>query len=537
MKKLISIALSVAVILTQLSCLVPAYADDLSQAVKTMYSCDSVRYGNSPNTELDYDGVGADTRLRSYANTGAVDVIPLNSLGMKSYGTIKIVNNSKTFKYCVLAGNEYWCSTGASLWCEPNSTVSFAIPQYSVGIGISATIDGVTEFYPSQLDLQNLHLYYKGEEVDYLSVLSRFADEDSQKQNANAYATLGHNFDDPSLQALAVNKFGILGLDVNVNITKDGVPINVHDTVIVRDGKNYNVSVMTYDELVANGLYFQKIETLLSSYNPGDFLCYLDLKCSGNQAVKYVLPMVEQMGWLNSTVFGTERLNNLQTINQSYPNANLLCYGGAHTSWSDETISAFSALRTNSNKLFLVVGPACKEYYKLNELAKTFDYTSTVLLSYNLETGFLNARQIVDFCNSHSSNCMISTGNFAMIRTDLIYRRWNGNLDWQIEDLTTPTITPPKKSVIKNCKSSKKRITVNWKKVKGAKGYQIQCGENKKFTKSRTRTIKNSKARSTVFKSLKKNKKYYVRVRAYKIDYNDKKVYGKWSKVVAIKAK
>lgn len=43
-------------------------------------------------------------------------------------------------------------------------------------------------------------------------------------------------------------------------------------------------------------------------------------------------------------------------------------------------------------------------------------------------------------------------------------------------------------------------------------------------------------AKKKTVKNLKKNKKYYVCVRAYKF-VNGKKVYGKWSKVKSVKTK
>lgn len=94
-------------------------------------------------------------------------------------------------------------------------------------------------------------------------------------------------------------------------------------------------------------------------------------------------------------------------------------------------------------------------------------------------------------------------------------------------------ITKPAKVkliVAKNQKS--KKISLKWKKISGAKGYQIQYATNKKFKSKKTKTT--TKLRYTI-KKLKKKKTYYVRVRAYKS--SKKKVYGKWSNVKKIKVK
>lgn len=84
-----------------------------------------------------------------------------------------------------------------------------------------------------------------------------------------------------------------------------------------------------------------------------------------------------------------------------------------------------------------------------------------------------------------------------------------------------------KKPVIKKVKK-KKTVTIQWKKVKGAKGYQLQYAVSKKFKK--TKTIKTGKTKY-VWKKGKKGKIYYVRVRAYVVK-GKKTVYSKWSKVV-----
>lgn len=88
-----------------------------------------------------------------------------------------------------------------------------------------------------------------------------------------------------------------------------------------------------------------------------------------------------------------------------------------------------------------------------------------------------------------------------------------------------------KKLKVKNKK--KKSVTLSWKKVVGAKGYWLQYATNKKFKKKKSKFVK--KTKYTV-KKLKRKKKYYFRVRAYKLD-GKKKVYGKWSGVKKVKIK
>ena len=99
------------------------------------------------------------------------------------------------------------------------------------------------------------------------------------------------------------------------------------------------------------------------------------------------------------------------------------------------------------------------------------------------------------------------------------------------------SVAKPKSVSPKKVKSAKKAVSVEWKKVGGIKGYQIQVATDKKFKKNKkTVTVKKQKTTKTTVKKLKAKKKYYVRVRTYKI-VNGKKVYSSWSKVKSVKTK
>lgn len=98
------------------------------------------------------------------------------------------------------------------------------------------------------------------------------------------------------------------------------------------------------------------------------------------------------------------------------------------------------------------------------------------------------------------------------------------------------TLAPNKVNAptLKNSKS--KQLTVSFKKVANAKGYEITYSTNKKFKKSTTKTTTVTKT-STALKKLKKGKTYYVKVRAYVKNPSNKKVYGAYSAVKTIKIK
>ena len=98
----------------------------------------------------------------------------------------------------------------------------------------------------------------------------------------------------------------------------------------------------------------------------------------------------------------------------------------------------------------------------------------------------------------------------------------------------TVKVKAPSKVKLTSAKNGKgKKLTVKWKKVTGAKGYQLQYAMNKKFKKKKS--VQTKKTKYTI-KKLKKKKTYYIRVRAYKMN-GRKKVYGKWSTVKKVKIK
>lgn len=79
-------------------------------------------------------------------------------------------------------------------------------------------------------------------------------------------------------------------------------------------------------------------------------------------------------------------------------------------------------------------------------------------------------------------------------------------------------------------RTSPTKIKVTYQKVEDAKGYQIKYSRNKNFKSGTSKTVSTT-AVSKTLSGLKKNKKYYVKVRAYKLDSAGKKVYSKYCSV------
>lgn len=99
-------------------------------------------------------------------------------------------------------------------------------------------------------------------------------------------------------------------------------------------------------------------------------------------------------------------------------------------------------------------------------------------------------------------------------------------------------VSAPAKTAIKKLKNRKgRKVQVKFKEVAGADGYEIAYSTGVNFGKKKT-TVKSYNAAKNVrtVKKLKKGKRYFVKVRAYKMNGTEK-VHGKWSQVKVVKIK
>lgn len=99
-------------------------------------------------------------------------------------------------------------------------------------------------------------------------------------------------------------------------------------------------------------------------------------------------------------------------------------------------------------------------------------------------------------------------------------------------------IVKPGTTKITKVTAKKKALTIKWKKKSGVAGYEVQVSLKKNFKKiAKKTTVKGYKKVSTTIKKLKSGKKYYVRIRTYKV-VNGVKVTSNWVKFKkAVKAK
>lgn len=93
--------------------------------------------------------------------------------------------------------------------------------------------------------------------------------------------------------------------------------------------------------------------------------------------------------------------------------------------------------------------------------------------------------------------------------------------------VSRPSLSTPKNS-------SKGKMLVKWKKLKKVSGYEIQYSTSRKFKGAKKVTVKGASKSSKSISKLKKGKKYYVRVRAFKKS-GSVKCYSAWSSAKSVK--
>ena len=86
----------------------------------------------------------------------------------------------------------------------------------------------------------------------------------------------------------------------------------------------------------------------------------------------------------------------------------------------------------------------------------------------------------------------------------------------------------PKRSFIAKVAADRTSVTVKWKKQAKAAGYQVQYSTAQSFKGAKTITIKGQRMDTVKFQKPVAGKKYYVRVRAYKIVHGEK-YFSRWA--------
>ena len=196
------------------------------------------------------------------------------------------------------------------------------------------------------------------------------------------------------------------------------------------------------------------------------------------------------------------------------------------------TVTGMGQYINSVSKTFVIIkGDTVLSCSKLN--GKKFNFGSSKFINAYAVKG---AAGTFSYSSSNKKVAKVSKKGqikFVGVGTAVISVKASGTNNYNGASLSIKVNVIPKKPTVK-VKAGKKRMIISYKKVKGASGYEIQYSLKKSF-KSGVKKINLKKTKRTV-KKLKRGKKYYVRVRAFK-KVGKKKIYSNWSKVKSVKIK
>ena len=203
-------------------------------------------------------------------------------------------------------------------------------------------------------------------------------------------------------------------------------------------------------------------------------------------------------------------------------------------------------IRKNSNLIMFVSGLqfGTPENVKLHD--HEFHYSSTAAPTclddgydiYKCDCGEEDLRNVKSATDNHSYMVTDSYGNMNIYTCEKCGSQYEAEIENKLNNGATKKITPKnnKPTSIKKIKAKKKSLKIYWKKVSGVNGYKIQYSRKKNFKDAKTKVIKKLTTTSFTIKKLKRKRKYYVRIRTYRIASG--KIYQSgWSKAKSKKTK
>jgi len=287
--------------------------------------------------------------------------------------------------------------------------------------------------------------------------------------------------------------------------------------LIALDSKAYEipkvkgVKVQTTRDLLIQDILSQEIEgggfALSGSVPDADITAMALQALSGYMNRKDVKAAVER---------GLSVLSDMQKADGTYDS-----WGTKNSESISQVIVALCSLSLN---------PAKDERFIRNDKS-TID---GLLSFYDAGGGFRHVNEAVEGYKPEVNSMASEQAYYALTAYDRFVKGKPSLYD--MTDGVT-TVKKPAKVTIKSLKpAGSGKITVKWKKVSGAEGYQITYGIGSKFSQKKSVQAAGSSLSKTV-KGLKKGKTYYVKVRAYKKDVKGNKVYGDYSAVKKVKVK
>lgn len=210
------------------------------------------------------------------------------------------------------------------------------------------------------------------------------------------------------------------------------------------------------------------------------------------------------------------------------------------TALTTSGVSAICTVQVQRNiSEFTILGVTNKQYTG-----------SAITQKFTVSDGTTTLKKNEDYTVSYQSNKEVGTAKIIITGIDpyigTITKEFqilpaSSKVDQSGSDDTNTKTTVKKKPAkvqIKKVTAGRKKLTVTWKKAKGAEEYQVQVATNRKFTKGVKSYQVSAGKLKKVCTGLKKKKTYYVRVRARSLD--DQSGYygsGKYSSIKKKKTK
>ena len=176
---------------------------------------------------------------------------------------------------------------------------------------------------------------------------------------------------------------------------------------------------------------------------------------------------------------------------------------------------------------------SCTHLQKVMGVAKDCKFGNQIFL------GCPNSATVYDYEQNILDSEKVSTKPIISNPSEKVNTKPTISSPSEKEDEDSDTEVTVSKPTLKSVKAIKKghKIKVSWNKVSNASGYQVCWYKDSKCKKTvAKKKITNANTTTYSGKGFAKGKKYYVRVRAYKI-INGSKIYGKKSNIKSVKAK
>jgi len=383
--------------------------------------------------------------------------------------------------------------------------------QYSA----KGKVDGIDGYVDSNF------IYYK--ELTPLLSLKRFEIEDIKKQSYTGKEVK------PSLKVLYNGKELIKGEDYyvsfenNINIGKAKVTVTGINDYEKFDKITKEFSIVP-PKVTGLKLESRSANSLTVSWDKSEF------------ANKYYVQVHRSSGWVKAgttknTSFEITDLasaSNYRIRVRAYKTIDSNYYYGYYC---DEIETATSPAKPTELSATNITPTSLKLNWKKQSNASYYE-----VYLYNTET---KKSEFYSEVTGGKNNYLVVEGLLPNKRYSFKVRAYKNSKDGALlksskSDSFAAYTSLPAPEISSASSKAVKKITVNWKKVANASGYQIMWSTTKDFS-SNYKTV-NATGTSTTLTTAQSGKTYYVKVRTYKTR-NDKKVYSPWSKTLSTKTK